>query len=152
MKEASSVIIFPGSDLSSLPDHLIPSIRVDTPELLEMRRRRAERKRRGFFFLGPIPEEWAVACQAAHPVGYLLACAIRARSTMRDAAVPVSQALGDRLGISRTVRKQALTALEAAGLIRVERKPGHAPLVAVLPWSPKTTPTAVSTRSPEPTL
>jgi hypothetical protein len=137
MKEGSSVLPFPGNDLSSLPDHLIPSVRIDTPELVEMRRRRAERKRRGFFYLGPIPEEWAVACQAAHPVGYLLACAIRARSTMRRGAVPVSQALGDRLGIARSVRKQALAALEAAGLILVERKPGHAPLVTVLPWPSK---------------
>jgi hypothetical protein len=133
---SDGVIRFPGGDLSSLPDHLIPAIRVDTPELLELRRRRTERKRHGFFYLGPISEDWAVACQAAHPVGYLIACATRARSTMRAGPVPVGQALGDRLKISRTTRKQALAALEAAGLVQVERKPGCAPLVTMLPWAP----------------
>ena len=52
-------------------------------------------------------------------------------------AVPVSQAVGDRLGIARSVRKQAIIALEADGLIQVERNPGHAPLITILPWPPK---------------
>ena len=137
MKEGSSVVPFPGGDLSSLPDHLLPSIRVDTPELLEMRRRRAERKRRGKFVLGPIWLDWIGVCQQVNPGALALALGIRAYAKMRGGAAPVGAALGRQVGLDPRQRRRALAALEAAGLVRVERRPGNAPLVTVRPWAAK---------------
>lgn len=142
MKSNKVVTIFPSVDDLTLPDdwlsgNSIQSRPVNTPHQLELRRKLAKRTRRGVFYLGPIPEEWAVACHNAHSAGYLLACAIRARFTMNEGVpVSVSQTLADRLGISSDARKRALAALEAAGLVQVERKPGCAPLATMLPWTP----------------
>jgi hypothetical protein len=62
-----------------------------------------------------------------------LALGIRAYEKMRGAAVPVSDTLGRRLGLGTDQRRRALVALEAAGLVRVERRPGRAPLAMLLP-------------------
>ena len=61
------VVQFPGGDLAGLPDELIPSVPVDTPLLLERKRKRAERERRGTFALGPIDLAWACACERPFP-------------------------------------------------------------------------------------
>ncbi len=115
----------------------IASRPVDTPHQRALRQKAKKRQQKALVYLGPIAENWAIACQKAHPAGFLLACAIRMRSTMRGGKpIPVGQALADRLGISRDGRKRALTALEAARLIQVERKPGCAPRVSLLEWAP----------------
>jgi hypothetical protein len=133
MKMSDSVIAFPRGDLSSLPDESIPAIRLETPELLVLRQQRARRKRRGTFVLGPIPLSWVCACQQAGPGALALALGIRAYEKMRGAAVPVSDTLGRRLGLSADQRRRALVALEAAGLARVERQPGRSPLATLTP-------------------
>lgn len=116
----------------------IDSRPVDTPHQRALRQKTKKRQQKSLFYLGPIAEDWAIACQRAHPAGYLLACAIRTRSTLRSVEpVTVGQTLSDHLGISRDGRKRALAALEAAGLIQVERKPGRAPRVSLLPWKAK---------------
>jgi hypothetical protein len=124
-----------------LPDSLIPAIRVDTPELLALRRKRAERVRRGHFVLGPVPLGWIGACQEAGPGALALALGIRAYGKIRGEAVPVSDALARQVGVKGAdQRRRALAALEQAGLVRVERKPGCAPRATVLPWTPKQKP------------
>lgn len=139
MKTSDGVIPFPGGDLSSpddlssLPDELVPARRVDTPHQLELRRKLAERQRRGSFVLGPIPLSWICACQQAHPGALALALGIRAYEKMRGSAAPVSEALGRRVGLGADQRRRALVALEAAGLARVERRSGRAPLAMLLP-------------------
>jgi hypothetical protein len=142
MKRDKGVIPFPTPEGLALPDellpsHLIPSRPVNTPHQNALRRKLAQRQPRRLFYLGPIYEDWAVACHRAHPAAYLLACAIRVRFTLGEGEpVLVSQTLGDRLGINRDARKRALAALEATGLVRVERRPGCAPRASVLPWVP----------------
>jgi hypothetical protein len=131
MKTSDDVIPFPGGGLLSLPDESIQAIRVDTPELLALRRKRAERVQRGIFVLGPIPLGWVCACQDAGPGALALALAIRGVSKMRGSAAPVSEALGRRVGLGADQRRRALVALEAAGLVRVERHPGRAPLATL---------------------
>jgi len=139
MTESKKLIPFPGGDLSSLPDELIPSIRVDTPELLELRRKQAERKRRakaegkqeGKFSLGLFPLSWIRACQLAHPAALAVALGIHAYQKMNKAPAKVSNTLGEEVGIDRRARRRALVALEAAGLVQVERQLGRAPLATL---------------------
>lgn len=133
MAEGDKLVRFPGGDLSPLPDQLIPARPVDTPHQLELRRKCAEQARRGNFVLGPIPLSWISACQQAHPGALALALGIRAYEKMRGGAVPVSDTLGRRLGLGADQRRRALVALEGAGLARVERLPGRAPLAILTP-------------------
>ncbi len=141
MVESGNIIPLAAADLSSLPDDRIPSVRVDAPEFLELRRKRALGKQRGRFVLGPIVLEWIGACEQAGPGALALAMAVRAHAKMRGvAAVPVSDALARQVGLGNADRRRrALAALEAAGLVRVERKPGCAPLAAALRWPSKKT-------------
>ena len=153
MKTSDGVILFPGGDLSSpddlssLPDDLVPARRVDTPHQLELRRKLAERERRGIFALGPIQLDWVCACQQTHPGALALALGIRAYQKMRGSTVPVSETLGRRVGLGADQRRRALAALEAAGLARAERHPGRAPLATLTPWTCKAKPLAGSQRS-----
>lgn len=138
MASSESVIPFPGGDLSSLPDELIPAIRYDGPEFLELRRKRAAKKQWDDFFApGPIWFGLIKACREAHPEALGLLLAIMGYARMRGQPVSVSDEHGRRIGISRKTRYRALAALEAAGLVRVERKPGCAPLVTLVPWAPR---------------
>lgn len=138
MGENRNVITLAGHDWSSVPDALIPSVRVDTPEFVARRRQRAERKQ-GKFVPGPIWFGWIKACEKAGSGALALALAVRGCAKMRSVpAVPLSDALAQEVGLgSPDRRRRALAALETAGLVRVDRKPGCAPLVTVLPWSPK---------------
>jgi hypothetical protein len=47
-------------------------------------------------------------------------------------AVPLSNITSLRFGLDRNAKYRALAWLEEAGLISVERKAGHAPLVTIL--------------------
>jgi hypothetical protein len=138
MGESSNIITLAGQDWSSVPDALIPSVRVDTPEFLALRRKRGERQR-SKFVPGPIWFGWIAACEKAGSGALALALAVRGCAKMRGVtAVPLSNALAQEVGLgSADRRRRALIALETAGLVQVDRKPGCAPLVTVLPWSPK---------------
>jgi hypothetical protein len=134
MNPFESVVPFPGGDLSSLSAELIPSLRYDEGVFGELRRKRGLVKQRGRFSLGLFPFAWIKACREAHPEAVSLALVIHGYARMRGGPVSVSEALGQQIGMSRKIRYRALAALEAAGLVRVERKPGRAPLATVVPW------------------
>jgi hypothetical protein len=147
MKTLDGIMPVHGGDLLSLPDESIREIRVDTPELRALRRKRAEREQRGTFVLGPIPLSWVCACQQAGPGALALALGIRAFEKMRRGPVRISEALGRRVGLGADQRRRTLVALEAAGLVRVERHPGRAPLAILMPWTCKTKSPAGSQKS-----
>ena len=67
-----------------------------------------------------------------------MALGIRAYEKMRGGPARISEALGRRVGLGANQRRRALVALEAAGLARVERHSGRAPLATLTPWPPKT--------------
>lgn len=50
----------------------------------------------------------------------------------RSRVIPLSNLAGHRFGLDRNAKYRALTWLEMAGLIVVERSPGRAPLVTLL--------------------
>jgi hypothetical protein len=134
------VVQFPGGDLAVLPDEFIPSVPVDTLLLLELKRKRAERERRGTFALGPIDLDWACACDRAYPGALLLALGIRAYAKMRGSSTPVGNTLGAQLQLDPRKRRRALAGLEAAGLVLVERRPNRVPRATLATWPPKTEP------------
>jgi hypothetical protein len=134
------VVQFPGGDLAVLPAELIPSVPVDTPLLLERKRKRAERERRGTFALGPIDLAWAGACERAYPGALLLALGIRAYAKMRGSPTPVGNTLGAQLQLDPRKRRRALAGLEAAGLVLVERRPNRVPRATLVQWPPQTEP------------
>jgi hypothetical protein len=98
-------------------------------------RHRAPRHRADERFLrGPIPWAWLV--RAARQPGHALHVAValwHLSGLHRQAAqVVLHSAVLRELGIARTTAYRALTALEDAALVAVERHPGRLPRVTLL--------------------
>lgn len=100
--------------------------------------RRVVRPRKGEHFLkGPVPLGWLEV--AARLPGKSLHAGIAlwyAAGLTRSSTVPLSNLSGARLALDRNAKYRALAWLEGAGLVRVERKLGRAPVVTILPAEP----------------
>jgi hypothetical protein len=98
------------------------------------RRARPPRHAKGESFLkGPIPLAWLEA--AARLPGRSLHAGLAlwyAAGLTRSAVVPLSNLSGVRFGLDRNAKYRALEWLEGAGLVKVERKLGRAPVVTIL--------------------
>lgn len=89
------------------------------------------------FLKGPVPLAWLEA--AARLPGKSLHAGIAlwyAAGILRSANVPLSNVSGHRFGCDRNAKYRALAWLEGAGLVRVERKLGRAPVVTILAPEP----------------
>lgn len=89
------------------------------------------------FLKGPIPLVWLEA--AARLPGKSLHAGVAlwyAAGLTRSASVPLSNVAGDRFGLDRNAKYRALAWLEGAGLVRVERKLGRAPVVTLVAVDP----------------
>ncbi len=100
--------------------------------------KRPARPRRGEGFLkGPVPLGWLEA--AARLPGKSLHAGVAlwyAAGLSRSAVIPLSNLAGLRFGMDRNAKYRALEWLEEAGLIKIERKLGRAPVVTILPLEP----------------
>lgn len=92
------------------------------------------RPKRGRKFLkGPVPMTWLNT--AARQPGKALHVGIalwHLAGLQRSRTVTLSATVLRELGVARTSGYRALAALEAAGLVAVERHPGRCPVVALL--------------------
>lgn len=109
-----------------------------TPDMLaKLKPFKRQRRFRGTYFLkGPISWPWLV--QAAKQPGSAFKLAIKIWFLVgmrRSRTVKVSLSRIKDLGVSPPSGSRALRALEEAGLLQVERKPGCAPLVTVINFS-----------------
>ena len=99
---------------------------------------RLGRPRRGEHFLkGPVPLRWLQT--AARLPGKSLHTGVAlwyVAGLTRSSSVPLSNIAGDKFGLDRNAKYRALAWLEGAGLVRVERKLGRAPVVAILTPEP----------------
>ena len=85
------------------------------------------------FIKGPLPLPW-IQCAAALP-GKALHVAVAlwyVKGLCRSATFPFKRTVAAGLGVSPDATYDALTNLEAAGLIRVARHRGRSPVVTVL--------------------
>ena len=96
--------------------------------------RKPPHPRKGEAFLkGPIPLAWLEV--AARLPGKSLHAGLAlwfAAGVMKAASVPLSNLASHRFGLDRNAKYRALAWLERAGLIKVERKLGRAPVVTIL--------------------
>ncbi|MGE0766247.1 MAG: hypothetical protein AB7L90_07255 [Hyphomicrobiaceae bacterium] len=96
--------------------------------------RRLAKPRRGERFLkGPVPLAWLEA--AARLPGKSLHAGIAlwyAAGLARSSAIPLSNIAGGAFGLDRNAKYRALAWLEEAGLVKVERNLGRAPIVTIL--------------------
>jgi hypothetical protein len=89
------------------------------------------------FLKGPIPLPWLEV--AATLPGKSLHAAVAlwyAAGLTKSASIPLSNIAGLRFGLDRNAKYRALAWLERAGLVRVERKLGRAPVVTILAYEP----------------
>jgi len=85
------------------------------------------------FLKGPIPLPWLE--EAARLPGKSLHAGVAlwyAAGLTKSASVPLSNIAGLHFGLDRNAKYRALSWLEGAGLVRVERKLGRAPIVTIL--------------------
>ena len=89
------------------------------------------------FLKGPVPLVWLEA--AAQLPGKSLHAGVAlwyAAGLTKSASVQLSNISGLRFGLDRNAKYRALGWLEGAGLIKVERKLGRAPVVTILDTGP----------------
>ena len=100
---------------------------------LERRKRQAE-KRGGQFLRGPVPLTW-LAGAGAMP-GKALAIGVflwwRAGIEKRRSGLQLNCRRLERFGVSRQACSRALSALERAGLVTVDRQSGKCPRVSII--------------------
>lgn len=106
-------------------------------------RPRLPRPGKGELYLGgPIPMEWIERATPLRGRAWHLACALWfdalcARGKTKSAVVQPSRRTLRRFGIcAASTYYRALDALEIAGLVHVEKRPGRRPLVTILSARP----------------
>ena len=84
-------------------------------------------------FIPPIPAGWFRAAGHASGQALFVGAIIRLEAAKRYAKqVKLTGRMTESFGISPTSRRRALAALEAAGLIQIERRHGSSPVVTVI--------------------
>ncbi len=119
------------ADARAVSNGELPAQICDTDATLALKRRQC-RNQAKLFVKGPIPLSWIRKCRTCHSEALALALIIRMFSDMKGGQpVIVSDKASKMLGIGTDTRRRALAALEKAGLVRVVRQPGRAPLVSL---------------------
>jgi len=96
------------------------------------RRRQAWKRRADEFVAGPIPVSWLAAAVAVSPTAAVVGLAVWFRSGCeRSRTVKIGRTTWSRFHISRFQAHRALHALEAAGLVTVERHRGRNPVITI---------------------
>jgi DNA-binding transcriptional ArsR family regulator len=86
----------------------------------------------GLFLKGPVPWPWIVAAAALPGKALLVGlCLWRLSGAMKSRTVGLGNADLMHVGIDRAAKSRALSELERAGLVEVERKPGRFPSVTL---------------------
>ena len=96
--------------------------------------RQPARKRGEWFLCGPIPGRWLTA--AANLRGRALHVALTVWHEVKlgkNGKARLTHAALARFGVRPKAGREALTKLELADLVKVERRPGCAPVVTILP-------------------
>ena len=110
--------------LSLVPEHRLKPV----PSRRPPRPRSGER-----FLKGPIPWDWL--CRALALPGKAGAVGVALwywAGLTRQRHVKVSYTELERMGVNRFAARRGILALEAAGLVETERKPGRAPVATIL--------------------
>lgn len=92
----------------------------------------------GRFLRGPIPMAWLDVARALPGRAIHVAIEIwHWRFIKKSMTVKINLSRMGRFGVTRPTASRGLQALESAGLVRVEREPGRAPVVTIIDIKPK---------------
>ncbi len=90
-------------------------------------------KRQQCFLRGPVPWPWLERAARLPGKALQVALALRYRAGIERAeTITLSPGLLAGMGVDRFAKARALGALEVAGLIAVERRPGRSPTVTII--------------------
>ncbi len=95
--------------------------------------RKVRRKRGEKFLRGPVPWSWLTAAAKLPSSSFRVGIALWLLKGMRYRnSVTLGNKFLDELNVDRAAKARGLSALEAAGLISIERQQGRAPVVSIL--------------------
>jgi DNA-binding transcriptional ArsR family regulator len=87
----------------------------------------------GRFLKGPVPWNWIARAYELRGKALIVGlCLWRLSGALGNRTMTLGNAELEPIGIDRAAKSRALDALEKAGLIRAERKPGRWPIVTLL--------------------
>ena len=90
-------------------------------------------RRQGRFLKGPISMPWLERAARLPGRALHVALALHHQSALkRSATVKLSNKQLAEFGVDRDAKRRGLVALENAGLVIVERKPGRVPMVTIV--------------------
>jgi hypothetical protein len=99
----------------------------------ELEATRTGRRARGPYIRGPIPLDWVIrACRLTGKTAQVAFVLWYLRGLHKSNHFALRPSVVRAFGISRPALYRALTALEAAGLLRVVRHPGRAATVTII--------------------
>ena len=97
------------------------------------RRRSPAVRRHGRFLRGPISMTWLEAAAKLPGRALHVALAIQHQAALeRSSSVALSNKHCAALGVDRDAKRRGLAALQADGLVIVDRKPGRNPIVTIV--------------------
>jgi hypothetical protein len=87
-------------------------------------------------FIPPIPADWFKAVGILPGKAAVVAAVIRFEAAKRHSSqVKFTGRMTESFGVRHMARQRALDALEAAGLIRIERRRGSSPMITIVDLS-----------------
>ena len=112
-------------------DEELGDIPFDTEGIATLKARKRQKRARRFV-KGPLHWPWMAAAARCHPRGLEVVLTVKMLSdTSGQHEVELSSMLLKELGIGRETKRRALDALEAAGLVVVDRNRGRLPRVSL---------------------
>lgn len=96
--------------------------------------KKVRRHKPGMNFLrGPIPLDWLTRATSLQGRALHVALALWFLAGVRKTwSVPLSNETAELFGVQRYAKYRALTALERAGLVTIQKKQGRSPIVTLL--------------------
>jgi len=93
-----------------------------------------QKRRNGEFLKGPIPLAWLTEAAKLPRNTFVLGIAIWFASGVQKTqeGIKLTQAVVARFGLDKMAKSRGLRALESAGLVLVDRRPGKNPVIRIL--------------------
>ena len=111
----------------------LDTFRLQPTNIAQMKRKKSPRRKKGYFLKGPIPARWiSIAGNLPGKTLHVAICLWHAYGIERRDRFKFTSKWHSWFNISPPTLRESLRRLEKAHLIRLEHRPGCAPIVTIL--------------------